>query len=291
MRKNPYHRYALMDNPFKPEERGDISLLHVKQDIDDVIDDFFFDTIERNLKALLQIVGGKGSGKTEHLLLLEARAKEEDAFCSYINAKEKDAFSVIAEILNEVSRSKSKRKMFIVKPGWLKELEEAKRNFKKKKTIDVGGLSDVISGALVECSPSFLLLDDLDIDLGVEVDTERLLMLLKEVFDKANTGVLIVITSEKEMDWVTKKVELKGFEDREAELFVAKRLLSKRTIGEKLDPLFPFTPDAVHQVNELVNGNPKEFKEKMANILDLSVARRVRLIDKDFVVRALLREE
>ncbi len=271
-----------MDNPFKPEERGDISLLHVKQDIDDVIDDFFFDTIEKNRKSLLQIVGGKGLGKTEQLLLLKARAKEEDAFCSYINAREKDAFSVIAGILNEVS--KCKRKILIVKPGWLKELEEAKQNFMTEKTMDVGRLSDVISVALIECAPSFLLLDD------PGIDADRLLMLLKEVFDKADTGVLIAITTEKEIDWITEKIELIGFDEREAELFVAKRLLSERSVGEKLEPLYPFTADAVRQVNKSVNGNPKEFMEKMANILDLGVARRIGLIDKDFVVRVMSRE-
>jgi len=84
-------------------------------------------------------------------------------------------------------------------------------------------------------------------------------------------------------------VELKGFDEREAELFIAKRLLSERIIGEKLEPLYPFTPDAVRQVNELVNGNPKELLEKMANILDLSVRRRIGLIDKDFVVRVMSR--
>lgn len=288
MRKSPYHRYALMDNPFKPEEKGDISLLHVKQDMDDVIDDFFFDTIEENRKSLLQIVGGRGVGKTEQLLLFEARAKEEDASCCYITAREKDAFSVIAEILNEVS--KCKRKMFIAKPGWLKELEEAKRNFLTEKKNDVGGLSDAISAALNECSPSFLLLDDLDIDLGV--DTDRLLMqLLWAVFDKADRGLLIAITTEKEMDWITEKIELKGFDEREAKLFAAKRLLSERSIGEKLEPLYPFTADAVRQVNDSVKGNPKEFMENMGNILDVGVSRRVGLVDKDFVVRAMLREE
>jgi hypothetical protein len=44
-------------------------------------------------------------------------------------------------------------------------------------------------------------------------------------------------------------------------------------------------------VNDSVKGNPGEFMENMASILDVGVARRVGLVDKDFVVRAMLREE
>ncbi|RLG35218.1 hypothetical protein DRN97_00485 [Methanosarcinales archaeon] len=285
MKKNPYHRYALMDNPFRFEERRDISLFHVKQEMDDVIEDAFYDVIEKNRKAILQIVGGRGIGKTERLLLLAERAKEEGASWCYINAKGKDAFFVIVEILNAVSRSK--RKLFIIKPGWLKEIEEVNRSIMNKRTIDVDKLSNAISGALNEQSPTFLLMDEPDIGAGVS--GELLMQLLCAVFDKTDRGLLIAITTEKEVEWITEKVELKGFDEREAELFIAKRLLSERIIGEKLEPLYPFTPDAVRQVNELVNGNPKELLEKMANILDLSVRRRIGLIDKDFVVRVMSR--
>lgn len=285
MKKSPYHRYALMGNPFKFKERRDISLFHVKQDTDDVIEDLFYDIIEKDRKVLLQIIGENGVGKTGRLLLLAERAKEEGVSCCYINGKEKDASSAIEEILTTVS--KFKRKLFLRKPGWLKELEEVKKSVVNKKSIEVDKISDAIAGALNERSPGFLLLDDPAININEPND--ELLMLLKEVFDKTNRGLLIVVTTEREQDLITEKIELKGFDEREAELFVAKRLLSERSISEKLDPLFPFTADAVHQVNKLVNGNPKELLENMANILDLSVARRVGLIDKDFAVRVMSR--
>jgi len=292
MRKTPYQRYALMDNPFKLEKRKDInmlSMLHVKQEMDDVIEDLFFETLEKNRKALLQVVGERGIGKTERLLLLESWATEEGASCCYINAKERDVFSVIVEILNKVSRYK--RKWFIAKPGWLRALKSVKQSVMNEKTIDVGKLSDAISGALNDCSPSFLLLDDFDIDIGMEPNDRFLMQLLWAVFDKAIRGLLIAIATEKEVDWITEKIELKGFDGREAELFVAKRLLRERVIAEKLEPLYPFTPDAIRQVNTLVNGNPGELMENMANILDAGVARRIGLIDKDFVVRVMRRKE
>jgi len=279
MRKSPYHRYALMNNPFKFNVRRDIGLFHVKQETDYEIEDLFYEIIERNRKALLQIIGENGAGKTERLLLLAERAVEEDIRYWYIDAKEKDTFSVIVEILDALS--KSGRKLFIIKPGWLKELKEVKKNIVNEKKIDIERLSNAISGALNERSPCFLLLD--------EPANDELLLLLKKVFDKTDGGLLIAVATEKELDLIPEKIELKGFDGREAELFVAKRLLSERTISEKLDPLYPFTADAVHYVNELVNGNPKKLLKKMANILDAGVARRIGLIDKDFVIRVISR--
>ncbi|RJS84229.1 hypothetical protein CW713_02925 [Methanophagales archaeon] len=279
MRKSPYHRYALMNNPFKFNVRRDIGLFHVKQETDYEIEDLFYEIIERNRKALLQIIGENGAGKTERLLLLAERAVEEDIRYWYIDAKEKDTFSVIVEILDALS--KSGRKLFIIKPGWLKELKEVKKNIVNEKKIDIERLSNAISGALNERSPCFLLLD--------EPANDELLPLLKKVFDKTDGGLLIAVATEKELDLIPEKIELKGFDGREAELFVAKRLLSERTISEKLDPLYPFTADAVHYVNELVNGNPKKLLKKMANILDAGVARRIGLIDKDFVIRVISR--
>lgn len=275
MRKSPYHRYALMDNPFKFGWVG--SIYHVKQEEDYEIEDMYYDVIERNRKVFLQIIGEKGLGKTERLLLLVERAKEEGRSYCYINGRGKNSTQVILEILDAISKFK-RRKLFI-KPSWLKKIKKLKKRI-TKEPIDFEMLSDVIPSALNECSPCFLLLDEPPIE-------NELFILLKEVFDRTSGGLFIAVTTERKIDLIPEKIELRGFSERESELFVAKRLLSERSTGDKLDPLYPFTADAIHYVNKLVNGNPKKLLEKMANILELGVSRRVGLIDKDFVARVV----
>lgn len=296
MRKSPYHKYALLDNPFRFEaggfeagQREGLNLLNVKQEEDYELEDAFFDTLEKNRKTILQILGQEGAGKTERLLLLVERAKEEAASCCYLNAGGKGGFVLVAEILDALSKPKfrSKRKRFgIFTPGWLRELRGVRRWFladgEDERKIGEGRVSAAIAGALNESSPSFLLLDDFE--AGIDL---RVVRLLQAVFEKVVRGVLIAIAAESGhgQSWIAKKVELRGFNEREAELCVAKRLLAERTVSEKLDPLYPFTPAAVRKVNESVRGNPKRLLEALAVILDAGVARRAEIIDEEFVLR------
>jgi len=278
MRRSPYHRFALVGNPFK--ETGEKELMHVRRHVDETLDDFFYATIERSENSLLKIIGKPGYGKTEHLLITNNNARKEKVFCRYINCD--DASTTIREILAALSRKK------IFKPDYLKKIDKVRKNL-NKGNMEMEMMVDAVSSALNAYSPCFLLLDDFDRMLTSQTGSDFCIAIQK-ILTNTSGGVLIVITTESDIcELHGETITLERFGDKDAELFVAKRLLKKRSIEENMDPLFPFTPEAVHKMNAYTNGNPGELLDIMSKIVDEAVKKEVILIDNEFVSTILRR--
>ena len=279
MRRSPYHRFALVGNPFK--ETGEKELLHVRRHVDEILDDFFYATIERSENSLLKIIGEPGYGKTEHLLITNNNARKEKVFCRYINC-DFDASMTIREILAALSRKK------IFKPDYLKKIDKVRKNL-NKGNMEMEMMVDAVSSALNAYSPCFLLLDDFDRMLASQTGSDFCIAIQK-ILTNTSGGVLIVITTESDIcELHGETITLERFGDRDAELFVAKRLLKKRSIEENMDPLFPFTPEAVHKMNAHTNGNPGELLDILSRIIDEAIKKEVILIDNEFVSTILRR--
>lgn len=279
MRRSPYHRFALVGNPFK--ETGEKELMHVRRHVDETLDDSFYATIERSENSLLKIIGEPGYGKTEHLLLTNNNARKEKVFCRYINC-DFDASMTIREILAALSKKK------IFKPDYLKKIDKVRKNL-NKGNMEMEMMVDAVSSALNAYSPCFLLLDDFDRMLTSQIGSDFCIAIQK-ILTNTSGGVLIVITTESDIcELHGETIMLEEFGDRDAELFVAKRLLKKRSIEENMDPLFPFTPEAVHKMNAYTNGNPGELLDILSRIIDEAIKKEVILIDNEFVSTILHR--
>ena len=270
--RNPYARFALLKNPFNSES-SDVSLLHVHQDADDVIDEIFFHTLCENGRALLNIVGPHGIGKTERLLLIQDMAEKERAF-SYYTRCSSDSLSTIEGFIDHLTR----RWLFM--PRALKKLRKIGKKL-GKKPIDMKKLAKEIAKALDEIAPCFLLFDDIDLIR----DRGELLTILQEILERSEKGVMIAIATDAMVDKGI-RVELEPLTSREAELLLAKRILAARSVGDDLDPLFPFTGAAVGRIFDDVGGNPGELLEKTKELIDSGVRRRAMIIDEEFVERA-----
>jgi len=269
--RNPYARFALLKNPFN-SEGSDVSLLHVHQDADDVIDELFFHTLYENGRRLLNIVGPHGIGKTERLLLIQDMAEKERAF-SYYTRCSGDSLSTIRELIDHLTR----RRIFM--PKALKRLRKMGRRL-EESLVDLEILAEMIAKALDEIAPSFLLFDEID----TLRDRDELLTLLQEVLERSEKGVLIVTAGDARVDEGS-RVELEPLTPREAELLIAKRILVSRSVGEGLDPLFPFTEAAVSRIYDDVKGNPGELLERMKELIDSGARRRVMMIDEELLER------
>lgn len=279
MRKNPYHRFALVGNPFK--ETREKELLHVRQHVDEILDDLLYATIERSGNSLVKIVGEPGSGKTEHLLMMYDNARKENAFCRYIGC-DSDASLTIKEILAALSTKK------IFKPDYLKRIDKTRKKF-SKGDMNVEEMGDAISTALNAYSPCFLLLDDFDRILTSRIGDDFCSM-MQRILDKTDKGVLIVITAGSDIrELHGETITLEGFSDKAVELFVAKRLLKERSIAENIDPLFPFNNESVRKINRYVNGNPEKLLYVMSGVIDAAIKREVMSIDDEFVSMVLRR--
>lgn len=270
--RNPYARFALLKNPFNSES-SDVSLLHVHQDADDVIDELFFHTLYENGRRLLNIVGPHGIGKTERLLLIQDMAAKERAF-SYYTRCSSDSLSTIEGLIDHLTR----RWLFM--PRALKKLRKIRKKL-GKKPIDMKKLAKEIAKALDEIAPCFLLFDDIDLIR----DRDELLTILQEVLERSEKGVLIVTAGDAGGDKGS-RVELEPLTSKEAELLIAKRILAARSVGDNLDPIFPFTEASVGRIYDDVGGNPGELLERMKDLIDSGVRRRAMIIDEEFVERA-----
>lgn len=270
--RNPYARFALLKNPFNSES-SDVSLLHVHQDADDVIDELFFHTLYENGRTLLSIVGPHGIGKTERLLLIQDMAAKERAF-SYYTRCSSDSLSTIEGLIDHLTR----RRLFM--PRALKKLRKIGKKL-GKKPIDMKKLAKEIAKALDEIAPCFLLFDDIDLIR----DRGELLTILQEILERSEKGVMIATATNAMVDKGI-RVELEPLTSREAELLLAKRILAARSVGDDLDPLFPFTGAAIDHIFDDVGGNPGELLEKTKELIDSGVRRRAMIIDEEFVERA-----
>jgi DNA-directed RNA polymerase subunit RPC12/RpoP len=77
-------------------------------------------------------------------------------------------------------------------------------------------------------------------------------------------------------------VKLPAFNDDEARLLLAKRLLVMRMV-EDVDPLYPFTPESVTLLNTRARGVPQVLLQQASMVFDDATKRRVITIDDGYV--------
>lgn len=293
-----YDRYGLRGNPFRDlssETLDDVEIFHVKQDFDDdirVIKEDVFDGVN---KAVIAVLGGNGVGKTHQLLLVHSEAKRNNFF-SVFKTMDERASSAVKSIIDEMLKQADLGtfdKAFNA-PKWYKDLSKISKNLRKYTPETVG---KAIAFALNENKPSVLLINDLN-RFKKAKSLSRFVRVLRVVSDNLDPGVLIMLGCQKDyfeqlmqshpsMDQrINKEIIITGLSDEEASLILAKRLLEMRLVDD-MDPLFPFSEDAVKILNDYSNGNPRRLLKMASSVMDYAAQNKAMSIDDEIADEVL----
>ncbi len=293
-----YDRYGLRGNPFRDlssETLEDVEIYHVKQDFDDDIRVIKEDVFEGVNKAVIAVLGGNGVGKTHQLLLVYSEAKRNNFFSVFKTMDEK-ASSAVKSIINEILKQADLGafdKAFSA-PKWYKDLTKISKNLRKYTPEIVG---KAIASALNENKPSVLLINDLNRFKNPK-SLNRFIRVIRVISDNLDPGVLVMLGSEKEyferlmqthpsMDQrINKEIIITGLSDEEAALILAKRLLEMRLVDD-MDPLFPFSEEAVRILNDYSNGNPRTLLKLASSVMDYAAQNKAMSIDDELTDEAL----
>lgn len=292
MEKNGYERYGLSGNPFRDlssENLEDVAIYHVMQSIDVDLRIITDETLERENKAVVALMGGLGAGKTERLLLLKKDALARDAFCAIGGVTTETQLMIrgILESMLENAKRKGGSKLFA--PKWTRTIQKINKNILKEYDPESAG--HAIAGVLNENAPSFLLINDLH-RLPETEDMDRFLQTLYVITNEIRSGVLIVLSGDDKYfrgvmashptlnERINRKLTIPPLSNQEASLMLAKRLLAKRLVDD-LDVLYPFTPEAIAVINAAARGNPRLLLKLADSLLDNAVKARVVQVDED----------
>ena len=299
---NPYERYGLTANPFKEvtvDSVADVDIYHVPQDIDDELV-FVKEAIvkEENSEVIL-LTGDEGIGKTQRLLLLVNEARQNNLFHLFMQIHS-DMHQVFSQLLDDALEDTGLTftQRTFTPPTWYQVLSKARKKIKKGYDAELVG--DAVATALNENTPSFLLLDDLH--LLPQQRTTDFFHTLRVILERIRPGVLVMLTGEADAlaSMMQQPPEVDGHVDRglsippltnnEAQLLIAKRLLGKRLV-EGIDPLYPFTGEAVQRLNESTQRNPKVLIRAANKTLEFAAKNREIKADENTVENFLERVE
>ena len=294
MEKNNFERYGLSGNPFRDlssESLEDVAIFHVVQALDADLQTIRDETLAKENRAIIALVGDLGAGKTERLLLLKKEAEDHGAFCALysVNA-EKEAImnGFIGSILEQAAVGK---KNGLLSPKWQRAIKRV-RNMN-----DPDAIGDAVAKALNENAPSFLLINDLHCLPNMN-DVDLFLKTVYAISNKLFPGVLIVLSGDdvcfEELmvshpalfQRINRKLVIPPLDPREAGLVLAKRLLAKRLVDD-LDPLYPFTMGAVEVLNDGARGNPRALLKLADQVMEAAARSRAVQIDEAIVVETL----
>jgi len=267
-------------------------LFHVNQETDQNLRTIKDEILDKENRAVVAIIGELGAGKTERLRVAAAEAKDEKAFCVYFDITEKTAGALrgLAQEFRKSAQENGLIKTF-GGPSWMKPIQGLEKL--KDEKYDTAEAGHALARALNDTAPSFLLLNDVHnlIDTN-EVDS--FIKVLQELVDALKPGVLLMFTCYTSyLAWLTvnhpafaqrinRKFVLRRFDDDEAALLIAKKLLAKRVV-EDLDPTYPFDSDAVSALNRAAGGNPRRILELADLALEYALAHRAYRVDGDMV--------
>ena len=134
MEKTGFERYGLSGNPFRDlssENLEDVDIFHVPQSIDKDINEIREETLNKENKAVIALMGGLGAGKTERLLLLKNEASRRGAFC-VMGGVTTESQWMVRNILESMSDKKSAGGLKGSKSGkWIKEIKKASKTISK----------------------------------------------------------------------------------------------------------------------------------------------------------------
>jgi len=292
MEKNGYERYGLSGNPFRDlssENLEDVAIYHVLQNIDADLRAITDETLEKENKAVVALMGGLGAGKTERLLMLKKEALAREAFCAVGGVTTETQLMVRGIIESMMENAKRGGKSNLFAPKWHKTLQKVNRHI--MKGYDPENAGHAIAEALNENTPAFLLINDLH-RLPEKEDMDRFLQTLYVVTNEIRPGVLIVLSGDEKYfrgvmashptlnERINRELVIPPLNDQEASLMLAKRLLAKRLVDD-LDPLYPFTSEAINALNAAAKGNPRMLLKYADHLLDNAVKVRTVQIDDD----------
>ena len=294
-----YDRYGLTSNPFRElasESLQDVEIFHVNLKVDDQLRSIREEVLEKDNRAVVAIVGGYGSGKTERLLVSQAEAKDRGAFSVYLDVTDKATWvlrSLSQEFLKAAAAAKL-TKTFST-PKWVSKMQSLGK-IKDEKYDPVQAGND-IADSLNSTAPSFLLLNDLH-NLTETAEVDAFGKTLQELFDTIRPGVLLMFGCYTNyLVWLIKNrpalasrinraFTLPKLTTDEAALLLAKKMLAKRVV-EDLDPIFPFDREAIAELNSSASGNPRRLLEMADLAIEYGIEHRSYRVDAD-VVRAVI---
>jgi type II secretory pathway predicted ATPase ExeA len=300
MPKMGYERYGLSGNPFRDlssESLEDVDVFQVNQNVDDELIIFKEELFDKENKAVIAVLGGNGSGKTQRLRFTQSEAKKNNAFCVYMDIAPQTQFAV-ASILEGMleNANLSGIQKTVNTPKWYRETSKHLKQVKKCNfnPDEIGGF---IVDTLNEKAPSCLLMNDLH-NLTIPEDLEKFIRVLQIISDRINPGVLVMISSDINYfqnlmnryphlyQRINRQMIIPPLNDQEASLMVAKRLLDKRFVGE-IDPIYPFEDEAIYLMNKFSKGNPRQLLRTASLVVDAAVQRRAMVISLELVTEIL----
>jgi len=297
MEKTGFERYGLSGNPFRDlssENLEDVEIFHVPQFIDKDINEIKEETLNKENKAVIALMGGLGAGKTERLLILKNEAEKRGAFC-IMGGVTTETQWMVKNILESMSDKKNISGRKGVKSGkWNKAAKKASKMISKAGSdYDPQKIGHVIAEILNANAPSFLLINDLH-RLPEKEDMEQFLQILYVVTNEIVPGVLVVLSGDEKYfkgvlqsnatlnERINRKMVIPPLSVHEATLMIAKRLLAKRLVDD-MDALYPFTADSIDALNGMAKGNPRALLKYADFLLENAVKARAVQIDEDLV--------
>lgn len=294
MEKTGFERYGLSGNPFRDlssENLEDVEIFHVPQSVDKDISEISEEALTKENKAVVALMGVLGAGKTERLLLLKKEANRRGAFCAMGGVTTETQWMVKNILDSILDKRQTGAHNGLVTPKWRKDVQRVLK--KISKGYDPENVGHVISMALNDNAPSFLLINDLH-RLPEKEDMDEFLQILYVVTNEILPGVMVVLSGDEKYfkgvlrthstlnERINRKLIIPPLNVPEASLMIAKRLLAKRLVDD-LDALYPFTPESIRALNALANGNPRALLKYADYLLDHAVKARAVQIDEDIV--------
>lgn len=289
--RSQYDRYGLTGNPFRDlssEGLDEVELFHVMQSVDRELMALVEEVSEKENKAVAALLGGLGAGKSERLMLIRSKAQGDGLFFCLSNVCAETRW-VIKSVAEGILSEGTKGSAFSSSP-WRKELSRVAKTAQKGYDPDAAGRA--IASALNANAPAFLALNDLHwLDVGQ--DTDNFMHALHTVFDEIDRGVMVILTSSESyfetlmMGRDSLKARINAWlrvpplSDDEAGLMIAKRLLVKRVV-EDMQPLYPFSKEAVSIMNATASGNPRELLRVADTVIDHASKKKAIQIDGEF---------
>ena len=273
MEKKAFERYGLTGNPFRDlasETLENVDIFHVDQSIDEYLNTTWEDVSSLENKAFIAIVSGLGSGKTERLLMAANYAEQKGYFCVFRSITSETKWIVKGILENIKAQGDLDMNWFrrvLWPPKWYRDVVKA---IKKVETgYDPENMGTIITNALAENAPAFLLLNDLQ-NLPMTKDVAPFMQTLYIIVNKLEPGTCVMISSDMKYfsilmkgqpslnQRVNRRLTVPPLTDKEAGLMIAKRMLVKRLVDD-LDPIYPFTKDAISVLNEQARGVPRQI--------------------------------
>jgi len=298
--KTGYERFGLRSNPFRDlssESLENVDIFHVVQELDANLNRIKEEVFYKENKAFIAILGGLGAGKTERLLLAANEGRKQNAFVVFQSMSMETRWAIEGILENIVKEAHLGfiQRLFSA-PKWYRAIIKARKQVGKSYDPEKAGR--VIAAALNAKRSSLLLINDFH-HLAKTEDQKRFLHVLHVLADHIEHGVMIMISCDQEFfehlmcdnaslnQRINRQILVPPLKNNEACLMLAKRILEKRLVDD-VDPLYPFTPDAVGFLNEDARGNPRQLLKSADVTIDYAAKKRAIMIDEELIREMLV---